>query len=80
MHRIAYGDAKTNGLTETLLDRFVTEVVSSRFRVAKPRLLTRMVVDELERARQRGAEYAPPKDVQATVAKAAEAIAKEAAL
>jgi hypothetical protein len=79
VHQIAYG-TESNGLTETVLDRFVDEVVASRFRIAKPRLLTRMVVDELERARQRGAEYRPPTDVRSVVGRAADAIAKEAAL
>jgi bacteriophage exclusion system BrxC/D-like protein len=78
VHQIAYGDS-TNGLTEAMLDRFVDEVVASRFRIAKPRLLTRMIVDELERARQRGADYRPPADVKSTVGRAADAITKEAA-
>jgi hypothetical protein len=39
---------------EQLLADFVRSVLANRTRIAKPRLLARVIVDELERARQRG--------------------------
>lgn len=80
VHRIAYETSATDRVSEHDLQRFVTDVIASRFRVAKPRLLTRIVIDELERARQQGAEYSVPPDLKSKVASVAERIAKEAAL
>ncbi len=80
VHRVAYESSATDRVSEQDLQRFITGVAASRFRVAKPRLLTRVVIDELERARQQGAEYSLPADVKSKVASAAERIAKEADL
>jgi len=80
VHRIAYESSARDRVSEQDLQRFITGVAASRFRVAKPRLLTRIVIDELERARQQGAEYSVPADLKGKVASVAERIAKEAAL
>jgi hypothetical protein len=80
VHQVAYGTTALKSVSEELLRRFITDVAASRFRVAKPRLLTRIVIDELERARQEGIEYKPPGDVKGKVASVAERIANEAAL
>ena len=52
IHRVAYPGASDGALTDEYLDELMSEVVASRVRIAKPRLLARIVVDELERARQ----------------------------
>ena len=77
---MAHGATATKGVTEELLSRFVAEVQRSRFRIAKPRLLTRLLVDELERARLRGTEYRPPADVATAATQVAEKITREAAM
>jgi P-loop Domain of unknown function (DUF2791) len=81
VHRAAYGLAAAATLSEAATDPFVDEVARSRFRIAKPRLLARVVVDELERARQglsAGKAYATPVDLAEIVSRAAERISKEA--
>ena len=80
VYSVAYGPAAPDRVSEEVLRRFITDVGASRFRVAKPRLLARIVIDELERARQQGDEYKAPADVKSRVASVAERIAKEAAL
>jgi hypothetical protein len=47
----------------------VTAVYASRYRVAKPRLLCRSVVDELERAHQGQAPRDPEKIIADTAAR-----------
>jgi hypothetical protein len=74
IHGIAYGTQSS----AVPLYRFVEEVLRSRVRIAKPRLLVRLVVDELERARQAGATYQPPADIASAVSKVAEMTSKEA--
>jgi hypothetical protein len=76
VHRAAYGDS-AKGIDEPLLQRFVAAVQESRFRIAKPRLLARLLVDELERARQAG-HYIPPTDVAARLADTARKLTAEA--
>jgi hypothetical protein len=71
VHAIAY-PAGSAAVPRLPLDRFVDEVLRSRVRIAKPRLLVRLVVDELERARQTGPAYRPPADVAAAVLQAAQ--------
>jgi hypothetical protein len=76
VHAVAYGSAVAENLTEVILRRFVDEVHKSKFRIAKPRLLARLLVDELERARQSQKSYTP-QDPTKAVQKTAEVIAKE---
>jgi hypothetical protein len=72
--------AHPNGSSSPSLpvDRFVEEVLRSRVRIGKPRLLVRVIVDELERARQSGSTYRPPADVAAAVLRAAQKTTPEA--
>jgi len=80
VHVCAYGPGAATASPESLIEAFVEEVVRSRFRIAKPRLLARLVVDELERARQAldlGREYQAPSRIVDDVRQAAEAISRE---
>jgi adenosylhomocysteinase len=77
VHRAAYG-APTARFTDDLMNEILSGIVESRFRIAKPRLLARIVIDELERARQGGSGYTPPGDVTSLIAQAAKRIAQEA--
>jgi hypothetical protein len=57
VHRVAYPATVHGALTDEYLDELIAGVVASRVRIAKPRLLARIVVDELERARQEGEAF-----------------------
>jgi len=74
----AYSDGPAASLSDETITKFVDEVTKSRFRVGKPRLLARSLVDELERARQCDHRYIPLADPGRAVQQAAEKIAKEA--
>jgi hypothetical protein len=76
LHGIAYPVASHRA--QLPLDRFVDEVLRSRVRIAKPRLLVRLVIDELERARQGGPTDRPTTDVAAAVVQAAQKSSPEA--
>jgi hypothetical protein len=76
VHRVAHGET-ASGFTGALLESFVTAAHASRFRVAKPRLLARLLVDELERARQQGAEYVAPDDMEERLVETVERIKNE---
>jgi hypothetical protein len=47
-------------------------------RIAKPRLLARVLVGELERERQEGRNYKTPSDFEPVLGRAAKEIAQEA--
>lgn len=79
VHAVAY-DTNPNTLSVSLLEGFVDEVLRSRVRIAKPRLLVRVVIDELERARQAGGAYRPPTDLNASVMRAAQKVSTEGGL
>lgn len=55
--QIAYGTLPGQDTLQQSIDPLVESVMATRYRVAKPRLLARMLVDELERARAEGANY-----------------------
>ncbi|HZP62574.1 MAG TPA: BREX system ATP-binding domain-containing protein [Terriglobales bacterium] len=78
VHEVAYGHEATRGFGEKIIQDFVSEVTSSKFRIAKPRLLARLLVDELERIRQTGSPYSPPTDLSKVIQSTAERIIKEA--
>ncbi|MES0171907.1 BREX system ATP-binding domain-containing protein [Mesorhizobium sp. M0006] len=59
VHRIGYPSTTDVYLSDSYLDELMSEVVSARVRIAKPRLLARIVVDELERARQEASTFRP---------------------
>lgn len=77
VHAIAYPTEGTKRLEEAYLDDILAAIVAARSRIAKPRLLARVVVDELERARQDRAGFAKavPSEL---VSEAAAAVALEA--
>ena len=76
VHRIAYGNAPER-LDDSVIGKFADEIQASRFRIAKPRLLARLLVDELERSRQRGAAYSVPADLSARLTETVTLIVKE---
>jgi hypothetical protein len=79
VHQVAYNEAPSaHSLPKEMIGQFVDKVDESRFRIAKPRLLARVVVDALERARQDMSlnHLSDPKEL---VAKAASHIARELA-
>jgi hypothetical protein len=77
VHQVAYG-SQANMPSDETLRGLVDEVHRSKFRIAKPRLLARLLVDELERARQLNRPSAHPSDPAKLVQRTAEVIAKEA--
>jgi P-loop Domain of unknown function (DUF2791) len=79
VHCIAYGEAAANRVTADAITSLVDHVAASRFRVAKPRLLTRLLVEELERARQAGDGYAPPENYETALGRVAARVEREAA-
>ena len=77
VHQVAYRDAKSaQSLPKDVISQFVDKVDESRFRIAKPRLLARVVVDALERARQDNS-LKNVSDASHLVTTAASRIAKE---
>lgn len=77
IHRIAYPATREGALSDEYLDELMEKVVVARFRIAKPRLLARIVIDELERARQEPDDFASA-EASTLIADAAAAILREA--
>jgi hypothetical protein len=78
IYRVAYGENAALGFGEPFIDSLVTNLLESRLRMARPRLLSRVVVDELERARQAGASYHAPSDVEGLLGRTAATLVREA--
>jgi hypothetical protein len=78
VHRAAYGPLSTGELDPDFVSQLVTKIVNTKVRIAKPRLLARVMVDELERARQSGGKYAKPENLDEVVTKTAAQISREA--
>lgn len=77
VHHAAYDEAKSaQNLPKDVISQYVDKVDESRFRIAKPRLLARVVVDALERARQ-DKSLKNVSDASHLVTAAASSIAKE---
>ena len=76
IHSVAY-DSDPNTIKTDLLDGLVAEVTKNRMRVAKPRLLTRVLIDELERTRQRGWTFRSSDEIAKSVHSVAERLVKE---
>lgn len=68
---IAYPESILAGTCETIVREVVDGAMASRYRLAKPRLIARMLVDELDRARSAGTNYSLPEDIEAAAARAA---------
>ena len=75
VHRTAYGESAIRQFPVALLDSLVNGVMQTRFQIAKPRLLARILVDEFERARQRGSGYRAPDNIETLLSNTAERIA-----
>jgi hypothetical protein len=76
VHALAYPQDGDTPVDDEYLDQILKAVVAARSRTAKPRLLARVVVDELERARQQRSGFAS-EDATELVARAASAVARE---
>lgn len=79
VHRAAYGEGAASKVTADAITSLVDQVAASRFRVAKPRLLTRLLVEELDRARQAGDAYAPPANYETALGRVATRVERDAA-
>lgn len=71
LYRVGYGEDACLSLTDEVLASVVDEIVKSKLRIARPRLLARLLITELDRARKEGHNYSPPAKLQALVARAA---------
>jgi hypothetical protein len=78
VYRVAYAPVHEERLTDTAIQQLLRNVIEARFRIAKPRLLARVVVDALERDRQ-GSLPKRLKDLGELVSGAASAITRETA-
>jgi hypothetical protein len=77
VHQAAYGDQMAaQSLSKDMISQLVEKVDEARFRIAKPRLLARVVVDALERARQERS-LKQVSDARELVTAAASGIAKD---
>jgi hypothetical protein len=76
VHRIAYPESRAAIGDEDSLRLFVESVLGNRTGIAKPRLLARVIVDALERARQ-SSDWSPTSNVGALVEAAARTIVAE---
>jgi len=74
VYAIAYGDPVASETSSSIVATVVDGAFTSRQRLAKPRLLARMLVDELERARSEGTRYRVPRDPRGAAARAAAAV------
>ena len=77
VYSVAYGDLTSAELAAKIVDGVIESVMASRYRLAKPRLLARVLVDELERMRSEGAAYHPSEDMPAVAARAAAAVLED---
>ncbi len=76
VYRTAYGTRPEGVLSDASIPSLLKSVLDARFRIAKPRLLARVVIDTLERERQEVTSPAP--DFASAVTLAAAEISKAA--
>ncbi len=79
VHAAAYRTDGEQEIATHVLERIVANLLVSKLSMAKPRLLARVLVDELEKARQSSGSYAAPSDIPALLVSAAAALSKEIA-
>jgi hypothetical protein len=72
IHGLAHEWEPEKLITDDVLDSILNSVLRARYRIARPRLLCRVLVDELERARTSGNNYVRSADHDALVRKTAE--------
>jgi hypothetical protein len=77
VYAVAHGPLDIDPFVGKNLERFVEDLIANRSRVAKPRLLARLVVGELERARQSGSAYVPPVNWSSALSDAASSLTAE---
>jgi hypothetical protein len=75
--RTAYGQLGGSDRLGESIGPLVSAVMTTRYRIAKPRLLARMLIDELERARAQNSAYEVPSDLAAVVSRTAGVVASE---
>jgi P-loop Domain of unknown function (DUF2791) len=75
--RTAYGQLGGGDRLGESIGLLVSAVMTTRYRIAKPRLLARMLIDELERARAQDSAYEVPSDLAAVVSRTAGVVASE---
>jgi hypothetical protein len=75
---IAYPNGIRDEIASQLVKAVIDGALGARYRVAKPRLIARMLVDQLERARAAGSDYAVPADVADAADRAAAAVLEDA--
>ena len=74
VYSVAYDAAVISTVTAEIVKSVVDVVMASRHRLAKPRFLARLLVDQLEKARNDGPKYVLPRDLGDTAARAAAAV------
>lgn len=77
VHEVAYGAPPAAARARDFVSELVSKIVDTRMRVAKPRLLARVMVDELERARQAGSNHTWPQRLDTLLTTAATKISRE---
>jgi BREX system ATP-binding protein BrxC/D len=80
VYAAAYGDTVSATTSSKIVAAVVDGAIASRQRLAKPRLLARMLVDELEHARNDGTRYQLPADLVAAAARAAASVLQSTSL
>jgi hypothetical protein len=76
LYAVAHGADAVKPVTDAFLGDLVGEIGRTKLRIARPRLLSRTVVDELNRARSTGAAYTPPDKLESLLTRAASAISR----
>ena len=79
LYKAGYSAAAVNLVTDKFVSDLVSEVVRTKVRMARPRLLCRIIVDELDRARSTGSKYSPPQNFDSLISNAVSAIEKATA-
>jgi hypothetical protein len=79
LYNAGYGSTAIHHITDKFLSALVSEVVRTKVRMARPRLLCRIIVDELDRARSTGSRYTLPDNFDALITRAVSAIEKATA-
>jgi len=74
VYSTAYGLSLDGDMVETIVGQVIDSVMANRYRLAKPRLLARVLVDELERVRSEGAAYRSTDNMQEVAEQAAAAV------
>ena len=77
MYRIGYPNVAAQFDNDPWIREFVKNVLANRTRIAKPRLLARVIVDELEQARLKGTADYQTSNMERLVNQAAAQVIRE---